>query len=272
MNKTPLGPKVIVTLVLTYLFLPFVISALYSFATKWSVTVLPEGYTLKYYAEMFADQRFWWAILRSGGISMAGVALAVLVMTPLTYAVMAFAPTFVGVLKALTLLPYAIPGVISATALLGTYGGHGFPMVVVLGGAYFVFIMPLMYSGISNAMRAIDIVPVSEAARVLGASTTQIFLKIIVPGVALGILVSTLLSFSLLFGEFVVANMLIGGSFETVQIYLYQIMKQTGHLSSALVLIYVLIMTLICGAVIKLSGGKQTLKHTERRKAHETVH
>jgi len=272
MTKTPRSSKVILTLVLIYLFLPFVISAMYSFATKWSVTVLPEGYTLKYYGEMFADQRFWMAILRSVGISFAGVGLAVLVMTPLTYAVIAFAPKLAGVLKALTLMPYAVPGVISATALLGTYGGRGIPMVAVLAGAYFVFIMPLMYSGISNAMRAIDIVPVSEAARVLGASTIQIFLQIIVPGVAPGILVSTLLSFSMLFGEFVVANMLIGGSFETVQIYLYQIMKQTGHLSSALVLIYVLIMTLICVAVIKLSGGKQAQKQAERRKAHESVH
>ena len=60
-----------------------------------------------------------------------------------------------------------------------------------------------------------------------------------------------------LFGEFVVANLLIGGSFETVQIYLYLIMKQTGHLSSAVVVIYVFIMTIICAAVMKLSSGKK---------------
>ena len=53
------------------------------------------------------------------------------------------------------------------------------------------------------------------------------------------------------------ANLLIGGSFETVQIYLYLIMKQTGHLSSAVVVIYVFIMTIICAAVMKLSSGKK---------------
>ena len=121
-------------------------------------------------------------------------------------------------------------------------------------------------------MRAIDIVPVSEAARVLGASTLQTFLRIIVPGIGPGILVSTLLSFSTLFGEFVIANMLIGGSFETVQIYLYLVMKQTGHLSSAIVVIYVFIMTLICIALIKLSGGKKPAKRTGRRNAHEPVY
>ena len=128
--------------------------------------------------------------------------------------------------------------------------------MLVLAGAYFILVMPLVYSGVNNAMHAIDIVPITEAARVLGASTLTTFLRIIVPGVAPGILVSTLLSFSTLFGEFVVANMLIGGSYETVQIYLDLVMKQTGHLSSAVVIIYVLIMTLICALVMKLSGGK----------------
>ena len=177
-------------------------------------------------------------------------------MTPLVFAVSAFTPKLEAVMKIITLVPYAIPGVISAAALLRAYGGRSLPMVLVLAGAYFVLIMPLVYSGINNAMHAIDIVPITEAARVLGASTFTTFIRIIVPGIAPGILVSTLLSFSTLFGEFVVANMLIGGSFETVQIYLYLIMKQTGHLSSAVVIIYVFIMTIICVAVMKLSSGK----------------
>ena len=272
MTRTSKGVKLIIIVMVIYLFIPFVITGLYSLASKWSTTVLPEGYTLKHYAEMFLSERFWSAILRSVGISVAGVSLAVLIMTPLVYVVITFTPKLEGLLKALTLMPYAIPGVISATALLNTYGGTDLPMVAVLAGSYFVFIMPLMYSGISNAMRAIDIVPVSEAARVLGASTLQTFLRIIVPGIGPGILVSTLLSFSTLFGEFVIANMLIGGSFETVQIYLYLVMKQTGHLSSAIVVIYVFIMTLICIALIKLSGGKKPAKRTGRRNAHEPVY
>jgi putative spermidine/putrescine transport system permease protein len=272
MTRTPRYAKLIVVVMIAYLFLPFVITGLYSLADKWSTTILPESYTLKYYEEMFLSERFWSAILRSVGISAAGVGMAVLVMTPLVYAVFAFTPKLEGLLKMLMLLPYAIPGVISASALLNAYGGTSTPLVAVLAGAYFVFIMPLMYSGISNAMRAIDIVSVSEAARILGASTLQTFLRIIVPGIAPGILVSTLLSFSTLFGEFVVANMLIGGSFETIQIYLYLVMKQTGHLSSAVVVIYVLIMTLICAALIKVSVGKQNAKRAGRRAENEPVH
>lgn len=260
MKRTGKGPKLIVAVLMIYLFLPFVITAMYSLTDKWNITVFPESWTLQYYEEMFTSARFWEAIGRSVFISVIGVSLAVLVMTPLVFAVTAFTPKLESVMKIITLLPYAIPGVISAAALLQAYGGTAIPMVAVLAGAYFVLIMPLVYSGINNAMHAIDIVPITEAARVLGASTWTTFIRIIVPGVAPGILVSTLLSFSTLFGEFVVANMLIGGSYETVQIYLYLIMKQTGHLSSAVVVIYVFIMTVICGLVMKLSGGKKPSK------------
>ncbi|HIQ63688.1 MAG: ABC transporter permease subunit [Christensenellales bacterium] len=256
MKKTKLGPKLIVIFLMIYLFMPFVITGVYSLTDNWSNTILPSTFTLKFYVELFSEGRFWMSILRSVFVSALSVAAAVLVMTPLVFAVCAFTPRLEAVMKMITLIPYAIPGVISAVALLRAYGGTDIPMVLVLAGAYFILVMPLVYSGVNNAMHAIDIVPITEAARVLGASTLTTFLRIIVPGVAPGILVSTLLSFSTLFGEFVVANMLIGGSYETVQIYLDLVMKQTGHLSSAVVIIYVLIMTLICALVMKLSGGK----------------
>lgn len=265
-KRTGLGPKIIIAVLMVYLFLPFLITLLYSFAEKWNVTVMPESYTTKFYVQMFTDPRFWQAIGRSIFISAAGVALAVLVMTPVVFCVAAFSPKLESLMKIITLMPYAIPGVISAAALLRAYGGTNVPMVLVLAGAYFVLVMPLVYSGINNAMHAFDIVPVTEAARVLGASTWTTFIRIIVPGIAPGILVSTLLSFSTLFGEFVVANLLIGGSFETIQIYLYLLMKQTGHLSSAIVVIYVIIMTLICALLMKLSGGK-----TEKKQVKEEI-
>jgi putative spermidine/putrescine transport system permease protein len=259
-QKRDHGSRAVVAVLFIYLILPFVITGLYSVATSWSNTLFPVGYTLKHYADMFGSSRFWLAAGRSVGVSTAAVAVAVVVMTPLTYAVAAFSPKLERLMKGLTLMPFAIPGVINATALLSTYGGGDIPMILILTGAYFVMVLPLIYSGIGNALHAIDIVPITEAARTLGASTWTTFFRIIVPGIAPGILVSTLLSFSTLFGEFVVANLLVGGSFETVQIYLYLVMKQTGHLSSALVLIYVFILAVISAILMKVTGDEKETK------------
>ncbi|MCL1855583.1 MAG: ABC transporter permease subunit [Clostridia bacterium] len=248
--------KLIVLLLFAYLFLPFLLTGLYSIAERWNTTVLPDGVTFRHYTQLFGDTRFWSAMGRTIGISAVTVAVSVLVMTPLVYSIAVFAPRLERLMKALTLVPFALPGVITAAALMRAYAGAGIPMVGVLSGAYFVLIMPLLYNGILNALRAMDIVPITEAARVLGASTLTAFLRVIVPGIAPGILVSTLLSFSTLFGEYVIVNMLIGGNFETVQIYLALTLRNSGHLSSAIVVVYVLLMTLICFTMILLTRRK----------------
>ena len=58
-----------------------------------------------------------------------------------------------------------------------------------------------------------------EAAEIFGANQMTAFRKVILPNILSGILVSGLLSFSILFGEFVLVNLLVGGSYETVQIF-----------------------------------------------------
>ena len=123
MKKTKLGPKLIVIFLMIYLFMPFVITGVYSLTDNWSNTILPSTFTLKFYVELFSEGRFWMSILRSVFVSALSVAAAVLVMTPLVFAVCAFTPRLEAVMKMITLIPYAIPGVISAVALLRAYGG-----------------------------------------------------------------------------------------------------------------------------------------------------
>ncbi|MEA5066987.1 MAG: hypothetical protein VB065_13170, partial [Eubacteriales bacterium] len=101
-GKTGFTPKLIVILLMVYLFAPFIITGLYSVASKWSNTVLPEGYTATYYREMFTSARFWMAVGRSVFISVLGVALAIAVMTPLVFAIAAFSPKLERAMKVLT--------------------------------------------------------------------------------------------------------------------------------------------------------------------------
>ena len=56
---------------------------------------------------------------------------------------------------------------------------------------------------------------------------------------------AVLLSVAMLFGEFALANLLVGGRFETLQIYLYQKINKSGHLGSAIVVTYYLLIVLI---------------------------
>jgi putative spermidine/putrescine transport system permease protein len=93
-----------------------------------------------------------------------------------------------------------------------------------------------------------------DAAELLGAGKLHAFKKVLLPSIYPGLLVATLLSFSILFGEFVLINLIVGSKFKTLQIFLVEQLKTSGHIASAVVLIYVLLMAVLTFSIMKLSA------------------
>lgn len=265
-------PKIFVGLVLFGLFLPIVLTFVYSIATNWHSTVVPEGITFKWYTQLFSDQAFIQALFRTLFISSLTVILSIVIMVPTVYIIAIYFPKWERLMQSLVLLPYAIPGVIGSVGLIQIYSKPPFLLsgtIWILIGAYFVIVMPFMYQGIRNSLRNINVVELVQAAELLGASKVDAFTKVILPNILSGILVSSLLSFSMLFGEFVMTNFLVGGRFETVQIYLRRLMDTSGHLSSAIVISYftfILIVTTTAIKISKTSNKPKTLKVAKNEK------
>lgn len=89
----------------------------------------------------------------------------------------------------------------------------------------------------------------------------QAFQKIILPNILPGVIVSALLSFSILFGEFVMINILLGSNFKTVQIFLMENLQKNGHLSSAIVTCYFMLLAVVTFIILKLTMHKGVKKH-----------
>src|SRR5437899_11523074 len=71
-------------IVLVYLGLPIVAVLLYSLATSWTSGVLPDGYTLHWWTDLFADTRLLAALQRSVLVAaLACLLVAVIVLPPL---------------------------------------------------------------------------------------------------------------------------------------------------------------------------------------------
>ena len=140
-----------------------------------------------------------------------------------------------------------------AVGLIRTYSGNGIPMVIITAGAYLVGLLPYLYQGTRNSLLAMQARSLMEAAELLGASHWQAFVRIIVPNIMSGIFVSSLLSFSILFGEFVLINILVGGRYETLQMYLYAKLSSSGHVASAITVTYFVLMAIITGLVVKFT-------------------
>ncbi|PAQ15548.1 ABC transporter permease [Bacillaceae bacterium SAOS 7] len=240
-----------------YLALPLLATLLYSFATDWNATVLPEGYTLEWYKTLFQDSRFFEALGRSLSLSLVSTLLGLVIIVPTVFSIVVYAPKLEKFIQVLVVMTYAMPGVILAVGLIRAYADTNLSMTLVVIGAYFVGILPFMYQGTRNSLRTIHAVSLMEAAELLGASRWTAFRSVIIPNILSGLLVSSLLSFSILFGEFVLINLVLGGRFETVQIFLYQQLSKSGHIASAIVVCYFLLMCIVSFIIIQLTKVKK---------------
>lgn len=244
----------VVTLIMLYLFIPLFVTFLYSTATDWYRTLLPEGYTLNWYRETFADPRLLEALGRTMFVTVFTILVSLVTMVPTIFIVTVYFPKWERLLQAIVTLPYAVPGVVAAVGLIRIYSDGPLAIsgtVWIVIGAYFVSILPFMYQGIRNSLRTVDAIQLVDAAELLGASRLQAFRYVVLPNIMPGVLVSTLLSFSILFGEFVLANLLIGGQYELLQVYLMRRMDESGHLSSAIVVFYFALILILSGLILK---------------------
>jgi putative spermidine/putrescine transport system permease protein len=248
--------NLLLLIVMLYLIFPLIATLLYAIANEWQNTILPKSWSLHWFQDLFTDVRFGASLQRTLIVCFVSVALNLLVLFPTIFIVVVYYPKWERVLNLIALLPYAIPGVVAAVGLIKLYSSGPLSIsgtIWILIGAYFVTILPYMYQGIRNSLRTVRAVELMDAAELLGASKWQAFYKVIIPNVLSGITVSILLSFSILFGEFVLTNLLVGGQFETIQIYLYRRMTESGHLASAVVIVYFVLILLLSGFILKLS-------------------
>lgn len=264
--KRPFYHYVTIAIVMLYLIIPLLGTFLYSFATEWNHTILPEGLSFEWYQRLFSDTRFIDSFIRSLLISLGTTAIAVLIIVPTVCAVILYAPKLEKYIQAITVMTYAIPGIILAVGLIRSYSDFQLSKILIVMGAYFVCVIPYMYQGTRNSLRNISGATLMEAAEVLGASRWSAFRHVIVPNIIPGILVSALLSFSILFGEFVLINMIVGTRFETVQLYLFAQTSKSGHMASAIVVCYFALMALITALIIKATASRKIKRQAAPKK------
>ncbi|WP_018751729.1 ABC transporter permease [Paenibacillus sanguinis] len=255
------GHRTLILVLLVYLFLPLLATFIYAFAKDWQTTILPERWTLEWFSEMFTDVRFMDALWKSLYLCLISVALSLVVMLPAVFIITVYLPGLESFMKGVVVLPYAVPGVVAAVGLIRAYSSGPINIsgtAYILIGAYFVIILPYMYQGIRNSLLTVSAVELLGAAEMLGASRIKAFITVILPNIWPGVMTSTLLSFSVLFGEFVLTNMLVGGHIQTIQVYLMRRMNESGHLASAIAISYFLFILILSMVLMQL--GKKVNK------------
>ncbi|MFT8328523.1 MAG: ABC transporter permease subunit [Oenococcus oeni] len=238
-------PVSITVVIIIYLLLPVVFTLIYSFSTNWIKTVIPSGFSIRAYYNLLNTSEFWPAVSKSFILSIITTIVSLLVFVPLTFYIGVFDKKLQKYLNFISILPYVIPAIILVSGLVQLYGNSPIPKIVILILALVSTTMPIAYQSLINNYISKDFRSLLEQAKILGDSSVTAFFKIILPNISVSVLVSTLLIFTTAFGDYVLTNLLLGGNYETLKIYMYRLMSTNGSATSVLTVVYFVFLVLM---------------------------
>ena len=190
------------------------------------------------------------AFLNSASLAAGAAVLLVIVSVPLGYTLAGRRPSvrqFVGFVAE---LPYALPGVVLAIAMilcllrpLPIVGFSLYSTIWIILVAYLSRFLLLALRPVTNALRQID-PSLDEAARMSGARFARRVATVIMPMVAPSAVAGGMLVFMMAFNELTVSALLWSAGSETVGVVLFSLEQAGDAVSAAAVAVIAVVVTL----------------------------
>ena len=199
-----------------------------SVARRWLGTWLPDGYTINWYLDAWKEFQLGDILMVTAEVVLAVVALSLLIGVPAAYALARREFKGKRALMLLFLLPLMVPPI--------TYG---IPMATVfyklhLGGTIYGVILANMVPALPFVIMVMtpfieQIDPnLESASRVFGASTAQMFIHVLTPLLAPGILAAALLVLVRTIAMFELTFLTAGPDSQTLVVALYYAVFAAG--------------------------------------------
>jgi putative spermidine/putrescine transport system permease protein len=235
-----------------YSTLPLVATALFSLATRWVDTALPVGLSLASYREMVREAPFLPSLLRSLALACGSlVVVAVLCVLLLTW-VHIRAPQLGPPAEVISLIPFALPWVVVALALIRFYGVVyprilNTPLLLLL--AHGAVSIPFMYWALDNNLRAINARLLYEAGATLGARWDQTLRYALLPNLGPGLATGGMLVFASSFGEYALSRLLVGAGWATLPVWQASLINRDARVTSAVTVVGIAVAVLASLAI-----------------------
>lgn len=255
------GPRLVrgVTFVyLVYLAAPIALLVVGSFGSLWLNTLLPTGFTGRWYAEVAADPSFRRAFVSSLTVAGLVVLLCVAVGLPLAYAVFRADRAAVRSLaRVVYQLPVALPALVLAFGFIRVFSSDALPWlgsIWLLVAGHLVLGLPYFLQTVVADMQRLNLRLLEAAAESLGASGRQRFFHIVLPSLRHSIFAGLIVVAALSIGEFQFSNLVAGFLNRTYPVVLLQAFYgATGFACAATVVL--LALALLASVAGALSTG-----------------
>ncbi len=213
-------------LIAAFIFLPIVVSMLFSFNAARFPTLPLSGFTTGWYAAIFADPDFWQAATNSLIVALSTAVLATVLGFCTAYTDYRYNFRGKSLFLAIILLPPTIPLIIIALAMLAWFSRLGISgQLTSIIAAHTVLTAPFAMAIIRLRLSQID-TSLEAAAWNLGASEWRAMRAVILPFCRPAIFSSLFLTAAVSFDEFTVA-WFVSGLNKTLPVHVLEIVQGT---------------------------------------------
>jgi ABC-type spermidine/putrescine transport system permease subunit II len=246
-HRSPISAAVTV-LALGFLFVPLVLMVLFSFHETGGLTFPFEGFSLRWYEEVFATPEFRSALRNSAVVASCVAAVTLMLGTAAAYGLSRLPGRLRVPAAFLFFLPITLPGLFLGISLLVYFSRLDLTLsltTVVI--AHFVYVIPYYLLIASAALDRLD-PALEESAADLGASPWLVFRRVTLPQVWPILVGATVLAFALSFDEFIITFFVIGSD-STLPMYIFSSLRRTVDPSINTISTLLLAVTLVLWVV-----------------------
>lgn len=203
-----------------FLYAPIAVLVVLSFNDSPVMGFPFQGFTVKWYGEVFANGALAKSLVASFAV---GIAAALIATAIALMAALGLRHEFPGrslVIPAM-LVPIVTPGIVSGVILLVFFGVTGVPYGLWTGAliAHVTWVLPFAFLTLYPRLHKFDR-SLEEAAMDLGATPWVVFRRVVFPLIRPAVIATVLFAFTLSFDEFI-RTLFVIGSTRTTPVYLW---------------------------------------------------
>jgi ABC-type spermidine/putrescine transport system permease subunit II len=223
--RSPVSATITI-LALVFLFVPLVLMVLFSFHSTGGLTFPFEGFSLRWYDEVFSSSAFRSALKNSAIVATSVAAVTLVLGTAAAYGLSRMPGKLRVPMAFLFFLPTTLPGLFLGISMLVYFARIDLTLsLVTVVIAHFVYVIPYYLLISSAALDRLD-PALEESAADLGASPWLVFRKVTLPQVWPILAGATVLAFALSFDEFIITFFVIGSN-STLPMYIFSSLRRT---------------------------------------------
>jgi len=242
-----------VVFVLTAAFFLVPIAAMVEFSTRGNGVAAPR--TLEAWQNIATTPDLATAIIASLELAVITSVMMLVLLLPTMVWVRLRLQRINRVVEFICLLPLSVPAIALVVGLKPIYIWISLNVtdsILALAFAYLILVLPYSYRALDAGLAAIDLKTLTEAARSLGAGWGTVMWRIVVPNMPTAILNASLLSVSLVLGEYTFANLM---NYENLQVAIAYVALVSAGTSIAVAvasLLFVFVILMILSFVGRL--------------------